>query len=509
MAECVENKGRFLDDIVNGIMAICEESGWQLPAHNNNYSIPDITNPVMDLFSCETGAQMAMAGYLLADQLNDINPFIVKRINYEIKQRCLIPYLNGTFGWMGGPNITVNNWTPWCTQNTLIALFSLEDLDKESKKKILLKASKSLNYFLDEYGDDGCCSEGASYYRAAGLCLFNAIEVLNAVTQNNFSSLYKDIKIKNIAPYIMNVHINDTYYANFADCSTKAGRSGVREYLYAKRTENKDMMIFAAQDHRKNEHYLLPRSENLFYHLQAAFTEEEISTVDINSTVIKKDIYYESVGLLIARDSRNFLAVKAGCNDDSHNHNDTGSIILYRDGKPILIDIGVETYSRKTFSPQRYDIWTMQSGYHNIITFGGIMQEAGAEYKATVLETVLEEDKASITMELKSCYPQGTIGSYQRKVTFIKNKEIRITDTLSELPKNSYLSLMTLDKPEVKNQIMTFENHNDCCIQLQGDYIEEVEEIALSDPKLIGEWGSKVYRTKINLNNTQIELIIN
>ena len=33
VAECVEGKGRFLDDIVNGVWAICEESFWGVPAH--------------------------------------------------------------------------------------------------------------------------------------------------------------------------------------------------------------------------------------------------------------------------------------------------------------------------------------------------------------------------------------------------------------------------------------------------------------------------------------------
>ena len=32
-AECVENKGRFFDDITNGVWATCEESFWGVPAH--------------------------------------------------------------------------------------------------------------------------------------------------------------------------------------------------------------------------------------------------------------------------------------------------------------------------------------------------------------------------------------------------------------------------------------------------------------------------------------------
>ncbi len=35
LAECVENKGRFLDDIINGIFSICDENAWNLPPHNS------------------------------------------------------------------------------------------------------------------------------------------------------------------------------------------------------------------------------------------------------------------------------------------------------------------------------------------------------------------------------------------------------------------------------------------------------------------------------------------
>jgi hypothetical protein len=36
-------------------------------------------------------------------------------------------------------------------------------------------------------------------------------------------------------------------------------------------------------------------------------------------------------------------------------------------GKPVIIDVGVKRV-RKTFSPQRYEIWTMQSAYHSLPT---------------------------------------------------------------------------------------------------------------------------------------------
>ena len=91
-------------------------------------------------------------------------------------------------------------------------------------------------------------------------------------------------------------------------------------------------------------------------------------------SVSHPDVYYKSVGLFVARDDTLCLAVKAGDNADSHNHNDTGSFTVYKNGLPLIIDVGVESYTQKTFSPRRYEIWTMQSAYHNLPTINDIMQ---------------------------------------------------------------------------------------------------------------------------------------
>ena len=101
------NAASLLDDIVNGIFAICEESGWQLPPHNSyvrdaqQLILPDCESPVLDLFACETGAQLAMIRYLLREELDSVSPFLCKRILYEIRTRIVDPYLHEHFWWMG------------------------------------------------------------------------------------------------------------------------------------------------------------------------------------------------------------------------------------------------------------------------------------------------------------------------------------------------------------------------------------------------------------------------
>jgi hypothetical protein len=54
-AEVLENKGRFLDEIVNGIWAISEQTFWGSTAHlgvqKRGSGLPDVTEPVVELFS--------------------------------------------------------------------------------------------------------------------------------------------------------------------------------------------------------------------------------------------------------------------------------------------------------------------------------------------------------------------------------------------------------------------------------------------------------------------------
>ena len=175
LAECIEGNGRFLDDIVNGIFSICEESAWQLPAHNTYIRdtpqelLPDITRPILDLFACETGAILAVTYTLLKDSLDRIHPFICSNLLDCLKHRILLPYLKEHFWWMGQGEEPMCNWTVWCTQNILLTAFLIPEPFPSVRQQVFHKACQSIDYFLKDYGEDGCCEEGAQYYRHAGL----------------------------------------------------------------------------------------------------------------------------------------------------------------------------------------------------------------------------------------------------------------------------------------------------------------------------------------------------
>ena len=516
LAECVEHSGRFMDDIINGIFAICDETAWQLPAHNSyirnspQLILPDVTNPVIELFSCEAASVLATAYYLLKDELDSISPFICSRIFYEVKRRVITPYLTKHFWWMGKGKEEMCNWTIWCTQNVLLSAFFLP-FSENTRQKVFKKACASTDFFLKDYDDDGCCDEGAQYYRHAGLCLFQTLDILCRITDDYFASLWDNEKIKNIALYILNVHVDDKYYINFADCSPIAGRAGVREYLFGKACGLSNLAEFAALDYKRNPDKFQPDENNLYYRLQEIFTRRAILSEDTGAPIFHPPVFYSSVGLWIARNDSYTAAAKCGDNNDSHNHNDTGSVTLYKNGQPLLVDIGVESYTKKTFSAQRYEIWTMQSDYHNLPTINGSMQMNGAEYHATEVSHSFTEDGGKISMDIAGAYPaKAHLREYTRCVT-LDASGLTLDDSWSfddDCEHPVILNFITYEKPVLSNEspdVLLIGGLGTLKTGNSPSHID-IEELPMTDPRLMQCWKHSLYRIRIAVSGGDVRI---
>ena len=507
LGECVEGQGRFLDRIADGVWLLCEESGWQLPAHNSyerggqRLALPDPTRPVIDLFAAETGAQLAVLAQLLGHALPSE---VVERIDRELEHRIYRPYLDQHFWWMGNGDEPMNNWTVWCTQNVLLSVFT-RPTSQEIRRAVVTKTATSIDAFLKDYGDDGACEEGVLYYRHAGLCLFNAMTVLDVVAPECFAPLWQESKIRNIAEYIVNMHVDGPRYFNFADSSAVVDRCGAREYLFGKAVGSAKLTDFAAADWGAERAPTLPDEINLFYRVQSAFT---IAALEAHrgAPVRTPDMYPPSVGLLVARDAHFALAVKAGDNGDSHNHNDVGSVIVYKNGRPVLIDVGVETYTRKTFSAERYDIWTMQSAYHNLPTFEGVMQRDGAVFAAREVETTFEESYSLIGMEIADAYPpEAGAHTYRRTVALRKGYAVTILDSYYG-DKQATLSLMLAEEPTIEDDRIILPGL--ATIALEGAGAVTVETIPITDARLRRAWPEQLYRALVPLVGTDLRVTI-
>ncbi|MBS1164423.1 MAG: heparinase [Proteobacteria bacterium] len=500
MAECVAHDGRFLDQVIDGIFALCEESGWQLPAHNTlvrdtpTTILPDVDTPVLDLFACETGAQLAVIDHLLGAELDTVSPLIRARIRREIDARIVTPYLSRHFWWMGHGDEPMCNWTVWCTQNVLLATMT-GDYPPDLRRQVVTKAAASLDAFLKDYADDGCCEEGAQYYRHAGLCLFNAMDILNRVTDGAFATAARSDKIRNIADYIVNIHARGACYFNFADCSPLAGSAGAREYLFGLAVGSDRLADFAAADWATSTDRDLPEEINLYYRLQSAFAAERIAAHRPAAPQAQKDIHYPSVGLFVLRDATFDLAVKAGDNGDSHGHADAGSLILFKNGAPLLIDVGVETYTAKTFSAARQEIWTIRSAYHNLPLFGGVEEGYGAAYGTRDVIFEPGETESRVSMNLAGAFPSAAgVTTARRTVRFVKGEHIEIEDNRSPAGPST-LHLMLAQRPDVTRDGLMLSGLG--TIAIVGGGAVRVEAIEITDPRLRQAWPATLYRVAI------------
>ncbi len=496
---------RWLDEAVDTMWAVCEESAWQVPAHNAyqrdaaQRAWPDPSRPVVDLFAAETGALLACAAAVLGGKLPGE---VQSRIRAEVSRRVLTPYLTDTFWWMGESGTHLNNWTPWCTQNVLLCAFTLP-MEEAALRAATGRAARSLDAFLDEYGEDGCCAEGAQYYGHAALCLFGCLELLCRAAPGAFDALWSQPKLRNMAAYIQNMHVAGRYYFNFADCSPFAGRRGARDYLFALRLGDGALASFAARDWL--ESLGEPQREdgavriNLWHQLIELASAADMAALAARpqpETARGPDAVYDSCGVYIARRGAWSLAVKGGANDDSHNHNDVGSVILYRDGRPFLIDLGVETYSRKTFSPQRYEIWTMQSSWHNLPAFDGVMQRDGAQYRARDVHVERTDASFRVGMELSAAWPrEARLGGFRRTVALTEHG-LRLEDRCAGDYRRAELYLLTCEKPNVADSRVAVGTLGELRVEGASGPVR-VDTVPIADARLRAAWPAEIYRIAI------------
>ena len=514
-AEVFENQGRFLDEIADGIWAICEQTYWGSTAHlgmqRAGTGLPDVTEPIVDLFAAETGALLAWTDYLLGDRLDEVSPLIRKRMRAEVDRRVLTPALQrDDFWWMGfGERKNVNNWNPWINSNWLAAVLLLE-ADPPRRTGSVYKIMRSLDNFINIYPDDGASDEGPGYWGRAGASLFDNLELLRSAT-NGTIDIYRAPLVRSMGQYIYRVYIKDQYFIPMGDASAKLTPDAELVYQYGKRIGDPVMQGFGALLAQRRGPYR-PGSSSPGRILPALFVAREIATAQAAEPLLGS-VWLADLQLMAARSTPNsgvglYVAAWGGHNAQSHNHNDVGNFIVYGDGKPVLIDLGVETYSAKTFSSQRYEIWTMQSAYHNLPTINGVLQAAGREFQAKNLSFNETANRVTFSADIASAYPAAAaVQRWQRRVTLDRKApalELEDKYELKQWKEPVRLNLMTplsvdTSKPGAVHlggrYVLTFDAH---------ELHAAAEAIPITDEHLRSVWGDRVERLVLTTQGTAL-----
>ena len=451
MGELVEGKGRFIDQIVNGVWYYSEQTWWGWSAHlPNPKGLPDIKQPSIDLGVGEIANILSWTWLLFKDEFDKIHPLISTRLHDEIMYKAVTPYYErNDFWWQGlDGSRDVNNWNPWTNHNMLTAILICET-DWDKKVAGVEKVIRSLDQFINVYPNDGGCDEGPSYWGRAGASLYQCLDLLKRATNGKFD-VYDNQVVKNMGSYIYKAYIEYPYFINFADADATTGGRPQIIYSYGKDIGDPVMQKFGAYLARKQDWGKVAPVGKVDEQIMQLMHLKEIENAEAENARIS-DFWLPDTEVAGARDKEGssegfFFAAKGGHNAESHNHNDLGSCVLYFNGKPCLVDIGRETYTAKTFSSQRYEIWTMQSQYHNLPKINGIDQKEGRNFVASNSIFTADAKKATFSTDIFKAYPEeAQVNKWVRSYTLERGKKFVITDNynLKQVVTPSTLNFVT------------------------------------------------------------------
>ena len=494
---CLTGNREAMDDVLDGIWCICEESTWVISAHNVNpipgaptpaeRPIPDVEEVYIDLFAAQTGMILALVSNLLADTLDAVTPLVRKRIHVELERRIIRPFLeHDEFWWMGVRRKDLCNWTPWILSNVLMTA-CIEVVDGEKLSGILERAAWMLDRWLDVVPEDGGCDEGVGYWNMAGGAFLDCLELYETVTMGRMQ-LWTEPKVRNILSFPKKAEIGDGWFINFADCDARPILSGERIETAGERLGDEELRALGQRIRNRAGDDLsdVPHFSRVLHRLFH-------STSDPACPGEKTDVWLPDLQIRIVRRAGATLAIKGGSNGESHNHNDVGSFILFRKGKPLIVDAGNMTYTAKTFSDERYSLWNVRSVYHNLPIIGGCEQLPGEEYRAERVRKLPD----GLALGLEKAYGQAAkVTAYDRRCELRNNGELLIRDEITlSMPQQIQWVFMLREKPEIhKGKVIT----PSMVLQFPEKMTAVTETIPVEDPRMSSSFPGNLYRVMIS-----------
>ena len=413
LAECLENKGRFMPKLEEFLEQFLSQKSWVLPAHdgkltnfNNEELYPDL--------SCSNAALMlAYVDWFLQDKLRQDTR---QRIRHEVFRRAITPYQNAMrtgktikgLWWM----TSIYNWNAVCTCNLVGASLILME-SRHDRAEVLAAMEIANKFFYRGFTSDGYCSEGLGYWSYGFGHYLMMGEIVLASTNGRLDIFDDDPVVLKCCEYARNIMIEDGIAPAYADCRVQAEPG---QYNLAIIQRHYPELLMKPV----NTMGLFPN--NLAQFAIFAFAKDRLAASKA-SYKIPPVSFFDQAGVLICRSTdekgNTFgAAIKGGHNNEAHNHNDVGSYVIVANKVPFICDPGGEVYTRRTFSHERYESKILNSYGHDVPVVAGRLQLKGANAKGVILETSFTPERSSILIDMTSCYDVAELVSLTRRFAF-------------------------------------------------------------------------------------------
>lgn len=508
----------WMDEVLDGVTLLCEQSSWCWPAHDDTFRVhgavvPTVTDPFLDLGAGEVAAQLAWVDHLLADALDEHAPGLRARIRHEVDRRVLAPFATRRdWHWLGLDG-DVHNWNPWIHGNVLVAALRLVD-DARRRASLVALVIEGLDRYVAALPADGAIDEGYSYWWNGAGRAIEALDVLayatgGALDATGIPSLRETVAF----PHRM--HLGDDWYLNLADGQARPREPYPWHALHRAAVRFGDAAARAhAAAHREPGAPLAHEAEGLG-RLLRALTDRDWRDAQPVPSPLPRDVWLGSTQVLVARPRAGSaagltLAVKGGHNGEHHNHNDVGGVVVALNGVPVLVDAGRPTYTAQTFGPDRYQIWTMQSAWHNVPEIRGTPQRDGAAFAARAVQATVDDDGSALTLDLAGAYPRDDIRQWRRTARLDRTTgRVRVSDTWElQAPRRdgdgptTVRWLVAGDVRVEPGRAEITARHGAGIVVLTWEPADapcRVTERVLDDPMLSDVWGDRLTRLEIDV----------
>lgn len=532
MGELVEGKGRFLMDLADGFWFYGTSYHW----HHSNQTYGQLPRYEMEkvgLGSVRLGATIPVAYHFFHEEMDKLDERINTVVEEAVKRIVIDPALYGygtdEFIWLGpGVNGRKGNWNPWCNHGSLLAMLLMEK-DQDRLDAAVKASIEDVDKYLATYSPDAACEEGIGYWGQSVGRFCEYLQLLYDASGGKFDVFNHEF-VKKMAEYPSRTHggINSKsrlMKANFGDGNATGGASPMTYYKVGtlfRHGELKNFAIFQSANLSKKK-FIYPNiwSEEGYCHMENIrcykdFCDEidklnqriadDGSTIDMILDELRGGVphatWYPYTQQAMLRTGDNwFIGAKGGNNGEIHGHNDVGSFILYVNNIPFLVDPGVGTYVKDTFSKNRFKIWSMGASWHNCPAPNGVQQKEGAEHGTS--SCTFEKIKKEYVMrsEFAGAYTQDAAClSYTRTLRLTDSRSrstLVVLDEyeLSERKAADEIQFVTPGNVKLVSEgVLTIENEGEVLkVTYPASLVPQIEEKRIDDKQLLRHWKDALY----------------
>ena len=445
LAECLEDRGRYLAPIEQAIRDLGSEKTWVMPAHDRSLANFEGRVREIDLMVAGESWNLATAAWWLGDRLS---PEIRELLRQELERRTFEPFEGMVT--VGKPRmwwlVGTNNWNAVCLAGVTGA--ALASIEPASRRALFVAAAEEhVQSFLRGFTSDGYCSEGLGYWNYGFGHYALLAETLSQATGGELDLMAAE-GVGRIARFGRRMEIQPGVFPAFADC-----RPGTRP----------DPQLSAWLSRRLGFGWRAVEEEGLLLAVGPTTQLFRLGALGFpNSASARPPAgetdpapalreWFPDAGILLSRSapgraSSLAVALKGGHNAEHHNHNDVGSFVVAVGGGTPLVDPGGEVYTRRTFGSGRYESGVLNSLGHPVPRVAGKLQRTGRRAAARILEKELGPETDRLMLDLAPAYDVDSLKRLVR--TFELSREgagsLRVIDQVElEAPERFETALIT------------------------------------------------------------------